>query len=164
LPGLIILTLCGALIDAFVDPNSPPWYLIGLPPAAISLVFKAFYGFAIKLDSLGIILALCSCLVAIVLNNDDDIDPASSQWVFPTTLALGGLVTYLDSKREKPFATYASPGKGWDKDSDETMKRKSTHEPELYFRGVACNNDWLTLILSFFLQIQALAFRYGLVP
>jgi chromate transporter len=123
LPGLIILTLCGALIDAFVDPNSPPWYLIGLPPAAISLVFKAFYGFAIKLDSLGIILALCSCLVAVLLNNDDDIDPASSQWVFPTTLALGGLVTYLDSKREKPFATYASPGKGWDKDSDETMKR-----------------------------------------
>ena len=56
LPGLVMLTFFGALIDARVDPNNPPWYLIGLPPAAISLVFKAFYGFTQKLDSLGIIL------------------------------------------------------------------------------------------------------------
>lgn len=123
LPGLIILTICGILIADFIDPNNPPWYLIGLPPAAISLVFKAFYGFASKLDSLGIILALCSCLVAILLNNDDDIDPNSSQWVFPTVLVLGGITTLVDSKREKPFSTYTSPSKGWDRESDETMKR-----------------------------------------
>lgn len=49
----------GSLLSSvlqFIDPNNPPFYLIGLPPAAISLVFKAFYGFASKLDSLGIIL------------------------------------------------------------------------------------------------------------
>jgi chromate transporter len=58
-----------------------------------------------------------------MINNDADIKPTSSQWVFPTTLALGGLVTLLDSKREKPFSDYGSPSKGWDRDSDETFKR-----------------------------------------
>lgn len=125
LPGLIILTICGILINEFVDPENPPWYLAGLAPAAISLVFKAFYGFASKLDHLGIILSLCSCLVAILINNDENIDPTSSQWVFPVTLALGGIVTYFDSKREKPFSSYQAPSKGWEKESDETMKRKS---------------------------------------
>jgi chromate transporter len=49
--------------------------------------------------------------------------PTSSQWVFPTTLALGGLVTFIDSKRAKPFSDYGSPSKGWDRESDETFKR-----------------------------------------
>lgn len=123
LPGLIILTLCGILIDAYVDPNNPPWYLVGLPPAAIGLVFKAFYAFGMKLDSLGICLALFSCLVAILINNDADIEPTSSQWVFPSTLALGGIITLIDSKRATPFASYGSPSKGWDREDDETMKR-----------------------------------------
>ena len=99
--------------------------MAGLPPAAVSLVFKAFYGFASKLDSLQIILALCSCLVAILINNDDNIKPESSQWVFPTCLALGGLVTYIDSKRgDKSFSTYGkSPSKGWDAKDDATFQR-----------------------------------------
>ncbi|GAX19679.1 chromate transporter [Fistulifera solaris] len=123
LPGLVVLTLCGVLIDAYIDPNNPPWYLIGLPPAAISLVFKAFYGFASKLDTLGIILALFSSCVAVLINNDDDIKANSSQWVFPTCLAIGALITWVDSKREKPFSNYGSPSKGWDRDTDETFKR-----------------------------------------
>ena len=123
LPGLIILTVCGTLIATFVDPNNPPWYLIGLPPAAISLVFKAFYGFAKKLDTLGVFLSLFSCLVAVLINNDARIPASSSQYVFPITLAIGASITLIDSKRKNPFSTYASPSKGWDKDSDDTMKR-----------------------------------------
>mmetsp|Transcript_4151 Transcript_4151/g.9151 ORF Transcript_4151/g.9151 Transcript_4151/m.9151 type:complete len:526 (-) Transcript_4151:178-1755(-) len=123
LPGLIVLTCCGVLIDEFVNPDEPPWYLAGLPPAAISLVFKAFYGFAAKLDSLQIWLALSSSLVAILINNDENIKPSSSQWVFPCCLVLGGLVTLIDSKREKPFSVYKSPSKGWDAGDDTTFKR-----------------------------------------
>lgn len=123
LPGLVVLTCAGVVIDEFVDPDSPPWYLAGLPPAAISLVFKAFYGFASKLDKLQIWLALFSCLVAILINNDANIKPSSSQWVFPSVLALGGLITYIDSKRANPFSTYKSPSKGWDAESDTTFKR-----------------------------------------
>uniref|UniRef100_A0A7S2YB08 Chromate transporter n=1 Tax=Entomoneis paludosa TaxID=265537 RepID=A0A7S2YB08_9STRA len=124
LPGLIVLTCCGVLIDEFVNPDEAPWYLAGLPPAAISLVFKAFYGFASKLDSLQIWMALCSSLVAILINNDANIKPSSSQWVFPCCLALGGLTTYIDSKRANPFSTYTkSPSKGWDRDDDTTFKR-----------------------------------------
>jgi len=123
LPGLVVLTTCGILIQEFIDPDNPPWYLAGLPAAAISLVFKAFYGFASKLDSLGVLLSLSSCLVAVLINNDAEISPNSSQWVFPVTLALGGIVTFVDSKRAKPFSEYGSPSKGWDSEDDETMKR-----------------------------------------
>ena len=42
LPGFIFLTVCGKLIATFIDPLNAPFYLVGLPPAAISLVFKAF--------------------------------------------------------------------------------------------------------------------------
>mmetsp|Transcript_5522 Transcript_5522/g.8426 ORF Transcript_5522/g.8426 Transcript_5522/m.8426 type:complete len:476 (-) Transcript_5522:163-1590(-) len=123
IPGLIFLTLCGVLIDAYIDPDDPPFYLVGLPPAAISLVFKAFYGFTSKLDKLGIALALMSCLIAILINGDEDIKPTSSQFVFPITLTIGGLVTLFDSKRENPWSDYGSPSKGWDAADDRLMKR-----------------------------------------
>ena len=123
LPGLIVLITCGVLIASFVDPNNPPWYLVGLPPAAISLVFKAFAGFGKKLDKMGIILCLISTLVAILINGDVRITPTVSQYVYPCLLVFGGFVTLLDSKREKPYGTYKSASKGWDAESDLTMKR-----------------------------------------
>lgn len=123
LPGLIVLITCGVLIATFVDPNNPPWYLVGLPPAAISLVFKAFYGFGKKLDKLGLILCLISSLVAILINGDERITPTSSQFVYPSMLILGGIVAYVDSKRKSPYGTYKSASKGWDAESDLTMKR-----------------------------------------
>lgn len=123
LPGLIALTVFGVVIDAYIDPNNPPWYLIGLPPAAVALVFYAFYSFAIKLDRLGIALALFTCLATILINNDADIQPTSSQWLFPSMLFAGGLITLADSRRAKPFSNYGSPSKGWEQDNEETMKR-----------------------------------------
>ena len=122
LPGLIVLTVCGVLIAEFIDPDDPPFYLVGLPPAAISLVFKAFYGFGKGLDDLGMRLAVCSCMVAILINGDYDIPIDSSQWVFPTMLAVGGCISYWDSKRETPLGKYVIP-KNWDKDDDRTMRR-----------------------------------------
>jgi chromate transporter len=122
-PGLIILTTCGVLLSAYIDPDDPPFWLVGLPPAAISLVFKAFYAFAEKLDTLGLCLSLFSCLIAILINGDERIPPTSSQYVFPITLVIGGFVTYLDSKRATPFSTYKAPSKGWEAESDATMKR-----------------------------------------
>lgn len=124
LPGLIVLIVCGVLIATFIDASKPPpWYLVGLPPAAISLVFKAFYGFGKKLDRLGIVLCLISSLVAILINGDERIDPSTSQYVFPSMLALGGIISYIDSRRGSPFGTYKSASKGWDADSDLLMRR-----------------------------------------
>ena len=120
---MVVLTVCGVVISEFIDPNNPPWYLVGLAPAAISLVFKAFYAFAMQLDRLGILLALMSCLVAILINNDDGIRPDSSQWVFPVLLALGGLSAWIDSQRAQPLGKYGSPRPGWDASNDETMRR-----------------------------------------
>jgi chromate transporter len=123
LPGLVVLTVCGFLIETFIDPKNPPWYLIGLPPAAISLVFVAFYMFAVKLDKLGFALAIISCCVTILISNDEKISSTSSQWAFPLMLACGGLVTFIDSKRSTPYSKYNSPSKGWDKEDEDTLKR-----------------------------------------
>ncbi len=123
LPGLVVLTVSGILIANFLDPNDPPFYLIGIAPAAISLVFKAFYGFTKKLDDLGIILSLISASVAILINGDSNIPRTSSQYVFPSMLAAGSIVCLIDSKRANPFGKYASASKGWDAKDDLTMRR-----------------------------------------
>jgi chromate transporter len=123
MPGLVVLTICGILIESFVDPENPPWYLIGLPPAAIALVFTAFYKFVLQLDRLGTILALFTCLAAILINNDADISPQSSQFVFPSALAISGIITFIDSKRKKPYGTYPSPSSDGDAESEEMIKR-----------------------------------------
>jgi len=123
LPGLIVLTTCGVLISSFVDPNDPPWYLIGLPPAAISLVFKAFYGFGIKLDKLGIAMATISCVISILINGDEIIPTQASQYVFPILLVVGGAFTFIDSKRANPLTEYAKPKPGWEGSDDRTFKR-----------------------------------------
>jgi chromate transporter len=147
LPGLIVLITCGVLIATFVDPYNPPWYLVGLPPAAISLVFKAFYGFGVKLDKLGVILCLISALVSVLINGDERITPSVSQFVYPSMLVLGGITAYIDSRRKEPYGTCEyvdcnnhtiylfsfiltcwcfpdkSASKGWDAESDLTMRR-----------------------------------------
>ena len=74
LPGLVVLIACGVLIATFVDPNNPPWYLVGLAPAAVSLVFQAFYGFGKSLDRLGVVLCLISTIVSLLVNGDEKIE------------------------------------------------------------------------------------------
>jgi chromate transporter len=68
-------------------------------------------------------LALFSALAAILINNDARIPSTSSQYVFPAIMVIGGSITLIDSKRSKPFSTYESPNAGWNRESDETMKR-----------------------------------------
>jgi len=123
LPGMVVLVTCGVLIAMFVDPSYPPWYLAGLPPAAVSLLFKQFYSFGKKLDKLGTLLCLISSMVAILINGDIRIAPISSQFVLPITLGFGGFIAYIDSTRQIPYGTYKSASKGWDAESDLTMRR-----------------------------------------
>jgi chromate transporter len=124
LPGLIILTACGTLLDAYIDPDDPPFWLVGLPPAAVALVFKAMYGFSKNLDSLEMTLTLIAGLLAVLISGGDQRIPSSaSQYVFPLSLLFGGMVTYIDSKRTKPWSTYQPPNRGWEAESDRTFRR-----------------------------------------
>ena len=150
LPGLVILTASGIVIDAFVDPSNPPWYLIGLPPAAIALVFVAFYSFALKLDKLGTLLALLTCLAAILINNEPTISPQSSQFVFPTALALSGFASYIDSKRLKPFGIYASPSTGVETNNDELVKRIGIP----LWTGACIFSTWLIVLITSILLVN----------
>eukprot|EP00808_Paulinella_micropora_P007387 g69044.t1 len=93
------MTISGVLIAGFVDSTASPWYLAGLAPSAAALVFTAMYGFGVKLDKLGKVIAF----------GDYHIPTNSSQYVFPSMLLIGGLFTLWDSKRAKPFAKYKKP-------------------------------------------------------
>jgi chromate transporter len=44
---------------------------------------------------------------------------------FPHYLGDGGIISYIDNKRDKPISSFSSKPvpEGWDKESDETMKR-----------------------------------------
>jgi chromate transporter len=123
LPGLVVLTVCGILIAAFLDPDNPPWYLVGIPPAAITLVFVAFFQFCQPLDKLGVVLALITSLVAIWIDGDVRVPRTAAQYAYPSMLILGGVVTLLDSNRSKPLGVYNPPSTGWNSTDDRTIKR-----------------------------------------
>ncbi|GMH56630.1 hypothetical protein TrRE_jg9584, partial [Triparma retinervis] len=123
LPGLIVCTTCGVLATSVLDPNNPPFFLAGLAPAAIALLFKAAYGFSGKLDKLGATMALVSCVVSVIIAGDETIDKGVCQWVYPLLLILGSLFTLIDSKRSNPIGTYKGASSGWDADNDLTFKR-----------------------------------------
>lgn len=151
MPGLIVLITCGVLISTFLDPNKTPWYLVGLPPAAISLVFQAFYGFGKNLDKLGIIICLISTQISLLIDGDETIPKSSSQYVQPTMLVIGGIVSYIDSRRKNPYGTYKSPGKGWDAQSDLNMKRIGIP----LWMGVVFIATWAIILVSTITVVSA---------
>lgn len=112
IPAFVILTLSGLFLYTIVDPANPPIWLLGVPPAAVSLIFKAFYGFGQKLDKVGIALAMVACMAAVMINGDENIAPTSSQFVYPSLLIIGGLTTLLDSKSANSMGKYAQPKPG----------------------------------------------------
>jgi chromate transporter len=122
LPGLIFLTVAGVLYkDLMAD--GPPFWLAGLAPAAISMIFQAFYGFVKNLDKVGQTLSLISCMLALLINGDNAIPKTAAQWVYPLILVCGSLFTLWDSYRgEAAFGTYPTP-KGWDVRNDLTFRR-----------------------------------------
>ena len=97
--GFLVLTLSGLFLYTFIDPSKPPIWLIGVPAAAVSLIFKAFYGFGLKLDKVGIGLAMFSCAISVMINGDEHIARSSSQFVYPFLLIFGGLFTFIDFSR-----------------------------------------------------------------
>ena len=121
LPGFVVCTVCSVLAKEFVTGEEK--WLAGFAPAAIALLFSAAYGFTGKLDNLGKPMALVSCVVAVLIAGDNNIDKTVCQWVYPLLLIGGCLFTLIDSKRENPFGDYGKAQKGWDATSDQTMKR-----------------------------------------
>lgn len=113
LPACTVLTLSGMFLYSYIDPANPPIWLLGVPAAAVSLIFKAFAGMGKKLDTLGVGLAMLSCMVSIMINGDEHIPQTSSQIVYPALLLLGGLTSYMDFRfNPNPIGTYVKPKEG----------------------------------------------------
>jgi hypothetical protein len=88
--------MSGLFLYSVVDASNPPIWLLGIAPAAVSLIFKAFYGFGQNLDKVGIGLAMFSCIVATMINGDEHIPQSSSQIIYPALLFFGGCFTVTD--------------------------------------------------------------------
>eukprot|EP00639_Heterosigma_akashiwo_P036130 CAMPEP_0194719050 /NCGR_PEP_ID=MMETSP0296-20130528/10538_1 /TAXON_ID=39354 /ORGANISM="Heterosigma akashiwo, Strain CCMP2393" /LENGTH=223 /DNA_ID=CAMNT_0039620611 /DNA_START=114 /DNA_END=781 /DNA_ORIENTATION=- len=96
LPSFVVLVLAGLGVRTFLDGDADPAWMSGLAPAASSLLFVACFTLGKKVTggeprTLKIALALTSALVTVLLNGDNNIDPAASAWLFPLLLVLGGL-------------------------------------------------------------------------
>jgi hypothetical protein len=55
-----------------VDPSSPPIWLLGIGPAAMSLIFKSSFKFVQKLDKFGTGIGLVSTDECCVFRNPGD--------------------------------------------------------------------------------------------
>lgn len=97
IPGFIVLTGAGLLVEVMMDPEKPPIFLIGIPPATVALVFKAAYEFGSSLDKFGFGLAILSCTGAVLINGDYRIQQSDSQFIYPIMLAIGGVLTLVDA-------------------------------------------------------------------
>ena len=95
----------------FIDPARPPIWLLGIGPAAMSLIFKAAFKFVLKLDKFGTAIGMISCVFSILISGDEHIEKNSSQVVYPTLLISGAALCLLDFYRgpDKSFGTYVQP-------------------------------------------------------
>jgi len=111
LPGFTVLSLSGLYLYNFVDASSPPIWLLGIGPAAMSLVFKSSFKFVQKLDKFGTGIGLVACVVAVMIAGDEHYAPTSSQVVYPILLVSGAILCLLDFLRgpEKSIGTYFQP-------------------------------------------------------
>mmetsp|Transcript_12626 Transcript_12626/g.26572 ORF Transcript_12626/g.26572 Transcript_12626/m.26572 type:complete len:465 (+) Transcript_12626:167-1561(+) len=108
LPGFTVLTLSGMFLYSFIDASSPPIWLLGIGPAAMSLIFKASFKFVQKLDKFGTGIGMVACAVAVMISGDEHIPSNSSQIVYPMLLASGAVLCLLDFLRgpDKSIGTY----------------------------------------------------------
>lgn len=97
IPGFVVLTGAGLLVEVMMDPENPPIFLLGIPPATVALVFKAAYGFGSSLDKFGFGLAVLSCAGAVLINGDYKIQQSDSQFAYPIMLASGGVLSLIDA-------------------------------------------------------------------
>ena len=183
LPGFTFLTICGMYLYDYVDPANPPVWLLGVPPAAMALIFKASYGFVQKLDIFGVGIGVFSCVVSIMINGDLRIPSNSSQIVYPALLIGGALATYIDFKRENSIGTYIKPKPGDEETPTQTAEDRklsnkigiSVTQGVLYFLlwlgllvgsivlvNLGFDNEYLKLFEGFF-RIGSLIFGGGVV-
>jgi chromate transporter len=147
LPGFVILTISGMFLYDFVDPSSPPIWLLGIPPAAMSLIFKASFGFALTLDKLGFAIAMVSCAVSIMINGDLRIPSNSSQIAYPALLVMSALVTVLDFSRHNPIGTYIKPLASQQEPTAQDRKLSNKIGMSVW-QGVLCFLVWLGILVG----------------
>lgn len=150
LPGFIVLTAAGLFLYNIIDASNPPIWLLGVPPAAVALIFKAFYGFGLKLDKLGLAIAMVACSVSVLINNDEHIASTSSQFVYPILLFGGGTLTLLDAYSANPIGTYARLPSSDDGPIEQTaLDRKLGHKIGMsVYHGMGMFFLWLVLLVG----------------
>ena len=158
-PSASLLSLAGVALVQHQGKSSPFW-MRGIPPAALALTLKAGYKFVNTLDSLQQVLATISCMVAILINSDLRIPRTSAQFVYPSLLAMAGMATLL-AKQTDATRTSLSSSK-----SSALLKTKQTAPPQNMldhlplWTGALAFGIWIVLFLvASFLPFTSPLFR-----
>ena len=99
LPSFIVLTLSGLGVSEFVGDETPYW-MRGLPAAAVSLVFVAAFKLSKKVIDSKLKIALCilSTVIVLLLLGDSRVNAREVAIAYPILIFMGGCFTYIDSK------------------------------------------------------------------
>ena len=104
------------------------------------------------IDKIEYTILLIAATIAILTDNEENIDPKSSRWLFPTTLACAGVFTFFDSRRDQPWADYGAPSKGWEVKGTKNLKRLGV---SAYVGGVILSIIGILLAIIFSLRYAA---------
>lgn len=107
LPSFVVLTAAGLGMQQLKGDHPPDW-MIGLAPAAIVLIFVAFYKLAQKVvvGRLTFSLTLLSACITLLVQGDPRVPSTTLLWLLPVMLVGGGLATlaeklYLEHKQKQ---------------------------------------------------------------
>lgn len=148
LPGFLVLTLSGMYLYDFVDPNNPPIWLLGVPPASMSLIAKASYGFVLTLDAFGVGIAMVSCVISIMINGDLRIPSTSSQIVYPALLVFGAVATFIDFSQSNPIGTYIKPSRQVQQEQTAEERRLGHKIGISVWQGITIFLVWLGILVG----------------
>jgi chromate transporter len=165
LPGLVVITTMAMLSKTYLTSTAMPDYLIGLAPAATSLVFIAVdsLGRSVcghKVESVRKLktgLAAASAILTVLLGGEPSvISPRWSAVIFPGLLLTGGLVTLADSRRKGRLQHYFTVA---------TLSEEAESRSILRHVGISVAQGVVLLLLAVVLLVALVPLRaVGVIP
>ena len=147
LPSFLMLTVCGVLQRSFLDDDgNTPYWMMGLPAAAVSLVFVAAYKLSMKVIDSQLKIALCilSTIVVLLVVGDERISAREVAIVYPVLIFSGGCFTLIDSNIERRKHLYDTIK------SKSSSKRLITRLPYMNkYTSIILIVLWISILLIF---------------
>uniref|UniRef100_A0A7S2V9V2 Chromate transporter n=1 Tax=Entomoneis paludosa TaxID=265537 RepID=A0A7S2V9V2_9STRA len=150
-PGVTLLTVAGLWMPSLLDAD-PGWtfWLAGVAPAAVALVWHSSLNVCRTLDKLGWVLALASCGATVFMDHEMQhvIAMPDTKCTFPMLMIAGGLLAVLDALVGPRLGTY--------KEVTTDLEKTSRHMSFPLWTSFLILELWLVLLLVAVLLAQVI--------